>query len=196
MKNNTATNIGLREKKRAQLRIKIQQKALSLFLKQGYSSTTVEQIARVAEVSHMSIFRYFPTKEAIVLDDNSEELIASIIKKLPKNIATIEKIETAVLEAVSTIYPKEKDKMLTRMRLITSTPDLRARMWDKQIATAKVISKALSGLEEQSFQLYVISVTYVAAMTISVEEWVKSDGIEDLLIIIQDAFKTLRKSVL
>jgi AcrR family transcriptional regulator len=191
MKNKTIKYPGLREEKRLQLRKKIQQKALSLFIKQGYSNTTVEQIAKAVTVSHMSIFRYFPTKESIVLDDQSEELIASLIKKQPKSTTAINKIETAILEAVSYIYPQEKDRMLTRMRLIMNTPDLRAKMWDKQISTAKVISKALSDSTKQSFQLYVMSAVCVAAMTIAVEEWVISDDKKDLLILIKKAFKTL-----
>lgn len=182
-------NPGFREQKRLQLRKKIQQEALSLFIKQGYSNTTVEQIAKAVDVSHMSVFRYFPTKESIVLDDQSEELIASLIKKQSKNITTITKIESAVLEAVSYIYPKEKDRMLKRMRLIINTPDLRAKMWDKQISTAKVISSALNDSPTRSFHLYVLSAVYVAAMTIAVEEWVLSDGKQNLLNLIKEAFK-------
>lgn len=193
MNNNLTSETSLREKKRKQLRRKIQQEALSLFIQQGYNNTTVEQIAKKVNVSHMSIFRYFPTKEAIILDDNSEELIASLIKKQSNNTTEAEKIERAVLEAISYIYPQGKDRMLKRMQLIMSTPELKAKMWDKQISTAKIISGSISNSPKKSFELYLLSALYVAAMIIAVEEWVRSKGKNDLVILIKKAFKTLSK---
>ena len=43
--------------------------ALRLFTEQGYDETTVDQIADAAEVSQSTFFRYFPTKEDVVLHD-------------------------------------------------------------------------------------------------------------------------------
>lgn len=194
MKNSPANSTSFREQKRMQVRMKIQQEALLLFLKQGYSNTTVAQIASAANVSHMSVFRYFPTKEAIVLDDNSEGLIAFFIDEQPNNTTITERIEVSVLKAINTIYPQEKNRMFTRMQLIMTTPELRAKMWDKQIDSAKVISKALRGSSKQAFKLYVLSAAYVAAITIAVEEWVRSEGKKDLPVIIKNAFQTLREN--
>lgn len=41
--------------------------AREVFLQQGYSGTTVDEIARVAEVSRGSFYTYFPTKREILL---------------------------------------------------------------------------------------------------------------------------------
>lgn len=59
---------GLREKQKAMRRSAITHAALELFVAQGYDATTVEQIAEQAQVSAQTIFKYFRTKQEIVLD--------------------------------------------------------------------------------------------------------------------------------
>ncbi len=57
---------GLRERKKAQTREAIRAHALRLIEQQGFDATTVQEIADAAGVSHMTFFRHFPTKEAVV----------------------------------------------------------------------------------------------------------------------------------
>src|ERR1700727_1695200 len=65
---------GLRERKKIKLRRAIQTTALRLFESQGYEHTTVEQIAEAAETSTTTFYRYFPTKEDVVLDNDASPL--------------------------------------------------------------------------------------------------------------------------
>ena len=65
---------GLRERKKIKLRRAIQAAALLLFETQGYEHTTVEQIAEAAETSTTTFYRYFPTKEDVVLDNDASPL--------------------------------------------------------------------------------------------------------------------------
>ena len=62
---------GLRERKKIKPRRAIQTAALRLFETQGYEHTTVEQIAEAAETSTTTFYRYFPTKEDVVLDNDA-----------------------------------------------------------------------------------------------------------------------------
>ena len=74
---------GLRERKKAQTRRTIQEQALRLFTANGYDRTTVQDIAAAAGVSHMTFFRYFPTKEDVVLSDDYDPMIAALIGSRP-----------------------------------------------------------------------------------------------------------------
>ena len=67
-----ATRPGLWERKKARTRAAIREHAFRLFREQGYDATTVDQIAEAAEVSPSTFFRYFPTKEDVVLQDDME----------------------------------------------------------------------------------------------------------------------------
>jgi len=60
---------GLRERKRLAAMRRVQEVALDLFDARGFESVSIEEIARAAEVSPSSIYRYFGTKEQIVLYD-------------------------------------------------------------------------------------------------------------------------------
>ena len=66
---------GLRERKKQKTRWAIQEHALRLFAEQGYEATTVDQIAAAAEISPSTFFRYFPTKEDLVIEDEYDALL-------------------------------------------------------------------------------------------------------------------------
>ncbi len=74
---------GLRERKKIKLRRAIQAEALRLFQAQGYEQTTVEQIADAAETSTTTFYRYFPTKEDVVLDDDYDPIVEATIASQP-----------------------------------------------------------------------------------------------------------------
>jgi len=65
----------LRAKKAARTRSSILDAALTLFEKSGYTSTSVEEIARAAEISLPTLFRYFPSKADLVFADDEASLL-------------------------------------------------------------------------------------------------------------------------
>lgn len=65
----TADEPGLRERKRLATRRAIQRAALEVVRERGLDGATVDEIARVADVSPRTFFNYFPTKEDAILGD-------------------------------------------------------------------------------------------------------------------------------
>src|SRR6202162_1207998 len=80
---------GLRERKKARTRASLREHALRLFREQGYQATTVEQIAAAAEVSPSTFFRYFPTKEDLVLQDDMDTRMVEALARQPRGLSPI-----------------------------------------------------------------------------------------------------------
>jgi AcrR family transcriptional regulator len=194
----TATAPSLRARKKAETRRALQQQALRMFLSKGYEATTVEEIAAAAGVSHMTFFRYFPRKEDVVLADEYDALIFELIATRPAGEPAMEKIRHALKEGLSRVYAADRDALLVRTRLILSTPALRARLWEQQAATERLIARALSGhpgQDRDDLRLRVITSACRAAVTTAVAMWAERDGSPELPDLIDQALAALRSGV-
>jgi AcrR family transcriptional regulator len=131
---------GLRERKKAKTFASIQQHALRLFREQGYAQTTIEQIAAEAEVSASTVFRYFPTKEALVLHDMYDPLLIAAFEAQPPEVRPIQALRRAVRTVFADLPADEAALQRERMALVRSVPELRASMLDEFIRTVQQIA--------------------------------------------------------
>jgi AcrR family transcriptional regulator len=122
---------GLRERKKAKTRAAIQEHALRLFQEQGYDATTVEQIAEAAEVSPSTFFRYFPTKEDVVLYDALDPLFIAEFEAQPPELTLIQAMREAMIAVFTSLPREEMVKEWERGQLLLSVPELRMRFWDQ-----------------------------------------------------------------
>ena len=185
-----------RERKKAATSDRIRACALRLFREQGYDATTVEQIAAAAGVSHMTFFRYFPTKEDVALYDGYDPLIASSIAQTPATWPLIQRIRAVLVQGLRQVYDTNRDTLLAQVKLIVDTPALRERMWAGQIATQQVILQALevdARDPRASFQARVTVAACLAAASTAVLTWVENDGAPELPDLIEQAFDTLTR---
>ncbi|WP_211765364.1 TetR/AcrR family transcriptional regulator [Kutzneria sp. CA-103260] len=81
--------LGRRERKKAQTRQALADAALELFAARGYDQVSVKEVADAADVSVTTLFKYFPTKEALVFDldeDVEAALVASVRDRAGKSV--------------------------------------------------------------------------------------------------------------
>jgi len=131
--------LGLRERKKAKTRASIQEHALRLFHERGYEETTVEQIADAAEVSPSTFFRYFPTKEDVVMYDALDPLLIEAFRAQPAELGPIQAMRGALREVFGRLSPDEIEPMRERGKLIFSIPELRAAMLDQVAASGQMM---------------------------------------------------------
>ena len=121
---NKSAHLSLRERKKLKTHLAIQRQALRLFKKQGYEATTVEQIAEAAEVSHTTFFRYFGSKQDVVLHDALDPLAVAALEAQPAELSPVEALRRAVREAYAGLDAQELAAERDRQALIRSTPEL------------------------------------------------------------------------
>ena len=118
----------LRERKKAKTRLAIREHAMALFKDQGYDKTTVEQIAAAAEVSPSTFFRYFPSKEEVVLQDDYDALLIAAFHAQEVEIPPLQALRNAIGEVFLSMPEDRQAQEAERIRLMTAVPELRARM--------------------------------------------------------------------
>jgi AcrR family transcriptional regulator len=91
---------GLRERKRRLTRQTISDAATTMFATRGFDNVTVSEVAARVGVSEKTIYNYFPTKEAMVLD-TADDALAEMAQALRERRPD-ESLTDAVLRALKT----------------------------------------------------------------------------------------------
>jgi AcrR family transcriptional regulator len=189
-----AASYDLRERKRTRTRLMIQAEALRLFAEKGYESTTVDEIAFAAAISPRTFFRYFPTKEDVVLWDEYDPIAPDMFAARPDDESLAESLRAFIREAVGGLYRRDRDQLLLRARLLSSVPELRARMLEQQSTAAEDLSALLAGSGRgaaDELGLRVIGGAFFVAVTAAIDAWQRDDGKSDLLALVDQAIDAL-----
>jgi AcrR family transcriptional regulator len=157
----------LRERKKARTRASLREHALRLFREQGYTATTVEQIAAAAEVSPSTFFRYFPTKEDVVLQDDMDTRMVLALARQPAGLTPVAAIRASVREAWDSFTPQEWEQIKEGARLSVGVPEIRARAMNEFARTINAIAAALGervGRPPEDLQVRVLAGAVVGVM--------------------------------
>ncbi|AQZ63753.1 TetR-family transcriptional regulator [[Actinomadura] parvosata subsp. kistnae] len=171
----------LRARRRAQTQRMIQGHAVRLFAERGYDATTVNDVAEAAGVSPMTVYRHFPTKEDLVLVDQRGELVAERIAASPVEQLLARRIGDALVDAAAALTGDDDGRafLLTRLRLMVSTPALRARHLDNQYALQQAIIDALgadTADPEAAFRAEAAAGACLSALHTALVRWAQDDG--------------------
>ncbi|MGW1772746.1 TetR/AcrR family transcriptional regulator [Streptomyces sp. NPDC002104] len=95
---------GLRERKKERTRTLLREGAAALFAEHGFAGTTVADIAACANVSERTFFRYFDSKEALLLPD-SVDLFAYVEAELARRPPHEEPLDAVCNALISAVAP-------------------------------------------------------------------------------------------
>jgi AcrR family transcriptional regulator len=190
---------GLRERKKAMTRGTVEETALRLFLDRGYDQVRLEDICAESTVSLRTFFRYFTSKEDLVLGrlrahlDEAERLFAERPAKEPLR----ESLRAVVGQTVED-YATGPERELTRLRLVTTTPALGAGLTGVfagfERLVRRVAAKRLRSREDAR-RPRLVAAAAVAAFRVGLEMWVEYNGRRDLANLVLGNLDDLTKGV-
>jgi AcrR family transcriptional regulator len=119
---------GLAARKKERTRRQLAEAAAELFYARGYAATTVDDIVAAVEVSPRTFFRYFPTKEDLVvaLGTTSLDLFLKALRNRPADEPLQVAVRSAIEESLASGW-EDTAKVRSFLNLLAETPALRAR---------------------------------------------------------------------
>ncbi|MFI6287062.1 TetR/AcrR family transcriptional regulator [Streptomyces sp. NPDC051018] len=193
--------MGLRERKKLKTRIAIRRATYRLIAERGYEATTVEQIAEAAEVSPSTVFRYFPTKEDIVLSDEYAPVLEARLRARPLDEDPLESLLHVFRESLSSFASGEAEEaggveeVAARVKLLLEVPAVRARVTEAMAATAQVLVRALAdrtGRDRDDIGLRVFTAAVMGALREVVVVWAERGRENDVWELVDEARSVLR----
>jgi AcrR family transcriptional regulator len=127
-----ATPPGLRERKKQRTRQLLSDTARRLFSERGFEQVSVAEIAREADVSEMTVFNYFPSKEDLVFSglETFEDQLLTAIRDRPPGQTVIAAFGEFILEPrglLATNDAAAAGELIAVTRMIAASPTLLAR---------------------------------------------------------------------
>jgi len=167
----------LRERRRRELARTIAATAVDLFERNGFSATTIDDIAAAAGISRTTFFRHCATKEAAVLVDDSglePELLGAA--ETASAAHPLRDLESA-WEAMTTVFdadPQGRDRFLRVRRLMRDNPSLLAAGLESEARLTQRIAEALhSGPGLDALDAHAVAETFALGMRLTFDEWVR-----------------------
>jgi AcrR family transcriptional regulator len=150
--------LGLRDRKKIQTRDTIRREAMRLIEEHGYPNTTVEQIAEAAEVSPSTFFRYFPSKETVLMANDLDNVTVEALEQQPADMPSLQAFRRALEITMATLSEEDWRFERARLRLVLSIPELKAAQFDEYRHTVAWLTEAdcrRTGREPDDFEVRV-----------------------------------------
>lgn len=177
--------VALRERKKDQTREALAHAAFSLFRDKGYEATTVAEIARAANVSRRTFFRYYATKDALLFVDDAENLerFRELLDAREPGIDNLTHLRQACL-ALAEDLAQERERILARARIIESSSVLAKQERQQDMLWERVISSSLLADRQQNpvaeRRARVLAGAVFGSMRATISAWQDQDGRADL----------------
>jgi len=184
-----------RQARSAKTRQALRQAALDLFATRGYDSVTTDMIAERAGVSPRTFFRYFPTKESVLLG-GKVDWNRSFVDKFPAQPATSNDVEAvcATFVALAPLLIGRRRRLLAYERAVASSSTLRGHVQDHQAEDRGSIASAVAvrrGLTEPDESCHLLALVAFCAFRAALDSWLAGPAEEDLGAAIAQYFEIL-----
>ncbi|MCF8609151.1 TetR/AcrR family transcriptional regulator [Gordonia sp. HY285] len=157
---------------------RLQRAAIELFAQQGFTETTVPQIAVRAGVTTRTFFRHFPDKREVLFagEEGLATTFADLIDTAPSELAALGTLEHALKAAADEGFEQRRDWMRQWRAIVNAEHPLRERGLSKQqmLVTAAVKALRKRGVDPVTGEL--AAGMALVAFQAAAAEWVADEA--------------------
>ena len=136
---------GLRERKKAATMHRVQAVALDLFERHGFDAVSIEQVADAAEVSPSTVYRYFGTKEGLIVHDEYDDRVLALLTYYLQQDGDLAQALTRVLDDLwADHFVKDAGPSWVRTRWCFEHPSIQGAMWVLVNEQAEAAARAVA----------------------------------------------------
>jgi AcrR family transcriptional regulator len=185
------------ERRRRLLRDDIGRLAIDLFATRGFDEVTVDDIAEAAGISQRTFFRYFASKDAIVLDlaRRAERRLVETFDARPDDEGAVTALGNAY-RITSHVEPSNRERVVQLARILGRTPELQAQAHGEYVRdTTGLIERvaARMGVKPSDRRARVLVTATSAVVAVEFQRWADTDGKGDPSDAIGAALDVLRE---
>ncbi|MBV8930513.1 MAG: mycofactocin system transcriptional regulator [Mycobacteriaceae bacterium] len=182
-------------RRRSTTRDHITDVAIELFAARGFEQVSVDDVAQAAGIARRTLFRYYPSKNAIPWGefDAHLERMRDLLGSADADVATVEALRTALL-AFNTFDESETRRHRLRMRVILRTTELQAYSMTMYAGWREVIAVFVArrcGAKPDDLVPQTVAWTMLAVALSAYEHWLPDEAVA-LTRALGDAFDVVR----
>lgn len=153
---------------------RIQEAALDLFDARGYEDVSIEEIAEAALVSPSSIYRWFGTKEQVVLYDDFDVDFGQAIDDELRDHPPVEAVRRAISRLLAGFFERDEALSRRKIRYWLSEPALQRAQLEATEESVRQTAAALAramGRPAEDLEVQVTSAALIWSMVAAVRHW-------------------------
>ena len=186
----------VRERSRDAFRLELAQAAVNVLAARGFEQVTVEDLAQHLGISRATFFRYFGSKDDVVVAvvQNPDLAYAAALREAPYDRDTSAWVLLrAAFEPAVTQSERDPVRLRARLRMISGLPGLRARIAEKRLHQVADVSHALAERTGEEDTARTLTVAAFAAVDLAWERWASTEQ-ASFRVVLDRTFRDLRQA--
>jgi len=188
---------GRRSRKKSRTRTDLIEAGAALFHADGFDETTTSDIAERADVSQRTLFRHFPTKEALLFGDMDDLLLElrDALAARPVDEAVLVSIRCAMI-SLSDNFERNRERRLLQFRLAATYPAVSGytraiiqAQWEREIIAAVAAKLNVDPMVDPRPE--VVAGATMSAVRIATRQWTAGNGTVDFVSLVVQALEVI-----
>jgi AcrR family transcriptional regulator len=148
--------------------------ALESFAEQGYGATGTAQVAERAGVSEMTLFRHFPSKEALLPADPFDPLMAEAVRARPPHEPAMRALVEGIRQAWKQVDAENVPELRNLLQIVAQAPALRGVIERNSAETIVALADALKDRGVDEAQARVAAAATIGGLSTALLDWAQS----------------------